>query len=115
MFLLKKKKISLLTTIWKPLPFFICVILLNYINNFLYFRFCFQLIICYELYFNKSYKESLLEIENVVKSLETCTFDESNEQYSDAYNHIARATKAYIAITLNLESEKVILIFTLFN
>jgi exonuclease VII small subunit len=84
----------------------------NYIYHiyFLYFRFYLQLIICYELYLNKSYEESLLEIENVVKYLETCIFDESNEQYSDAYNHIARATNAYIAITLNQESDKVILI-----
>jgi len=73
----------------------------------LFFRFYLQLIVSYELYINKSYKESYLEIENVVKFMETCKYDESNEQYSDAYNHIARATLAYIALTLQIDSEKV--------
>lgn len=39
--------------------------------------------------------------------METCKFDESNEQYSDAYYHIAHATNAYIALTLKIDSEKV--------
>lgn len=72
-------------------------------------RFYLQLIVCYELYINKSYKESYLEIENVVKFMETCKYDESNKQYSEAYNHIARATLAYIALTLEIDSEKLLM------
>jgi len=48
-----------------------------------------------------------MEIESVLKCMETCKFDESNEQYSDAYYHIAHATNAYIALTLKIDSEKV--------
>lgn len=73
----------------------------------LFFRFYLQLIVSYELYMNKSYKESYWEMENVVKFMETCKYDESNEQYSDAYNHIAHTTLAYIALTLKIDSEKV--------
>ncbi|XP_016657447.1 uncharacterized protein LOC100571226 [Acyrthosiphon pisum] len=77
-------------------------------DKFKLIRFYSQLVICYELYNSKSYKESYLEIESVVKFLETCKFDESNEQYSDAYHHIARATYAYIALTLKIDSEKLL-------
>lgn len=70
-------------------------------------RFYLQLIICYELYFSGNYKESLLEIENVIKSMDSCVFDESTEQYSDACNHIARSTNAYISSSLNLDFKKV--------
>ena len=48
-----------------------------------------------------------MEIESVVKFLETCKFDESDQQYSDAYHHIGQATYAYIALTLKIGSEKV--------
>lgn len=68
-------------------------------------RFYLQLIVSYELYISKNYKESYLEIESVLKFIETCKFDESNEQYSDAYYHIARATNAYIALTLKIDSK----------
>lgn len=74
---------------------------------FLFFRFYLQLIIVYELYMCGSYDESLKEIENVVKFIESCKYDESNEQYSDAFNHIVRTTNAYVAITLNRNSENV--------
>lgn len=47
--------------------------------------------------------------------METCKFDESNEQYSDAYYHIACATNAYIALTLKIDSEKVNLNYLLLN
>jgi len=73
----------------------------------LFFRFYLQLVATYELYINKSYQESYLEIESVLKFMETCTFDESSKQYSDAYYHIARATNAYIALTLKIDSDKV--------
>lgn len=55
-----------------------------------------------------------MEVENIVKSIETNTFNDSNEQYSDACNHIARATNAYIALSLNLDSENVNLFYYLF-
>ncbi|XP_060878757.1 uncharacterized protein LOC132951078 isoform X2 [Metopolophium dirhodum] len=71
-------------------------------------RFYSQLVVCYELYNIKSYKESYLEIESVVKFLETCKFNESNQQYSDAYRHIGQATYAYIALTLKIDSEKLL-------
>ncbi|KAL5240437.1 hypothetical protein ACI65C_007847 [Semiaphis heraclei] len=74
-------------------------------------RFYLQLVATYELYNNKRYKESLLEIESVVKYLDACVFDESNQQYSDAYHHIAQATNAYIALTLkdkNTDSAKLL-------
>lgn len=89
--------------------YFVVCINLDKISSeiILFFRFYLQLIVSYELYINKSYKESYWEIENVVKFMETCKYDESNEQYSDAYNHIARATLAYIALTLQIDSEKV--------
>lgn len=69
------------------------------------------MIISYELYVSKSYEESLLEIESIVKSMETYKFDDSNEQYSDAYYHVARATNAFIALTLNLNCDEVNLYF----
>ncbi|XP_025197118.1 uncharacterized protein LOC112595929 [Melanaphis sacchari] len=75
-------------------------------NEFNLNRFYLQLIVIYELYIKKSYKESYLEIENVVKFLEMCKFDESNEHYSNAYYHIAHATIAYIALSLKIDSEK---------
>ncbi|CAI6350792.1 unnamed protein product [Macrosiphum euphorbiae] len=71
-------------------------------------RFYLQLVASYELYNSKNYHESYLEIESVLKFMETCKFDESNEQYSDAYYHIARATNAYIALTLKIDSEKLL-------
>ncbi|XP_022179430.1 uncharacterized protein LOC111040046 isoform X1 [Myzus persicae] len=71
-------------------------------------RFYLQLVASYELYISKSYQESYLEIERVLKLMETCKFDESNEQYSDAYYHIAHATNAYIALTLKIDSEKLL-------
>jgi len=63
--------------------------------------------LCYELYDNKSYEKSLLEIESMVKFLESCEFGEVHEQYSNAYIQIVRATNAYVALTLNLDHEKV--------
>jgi len=77
----------------------------------LFFRFHLQLVASYELYNSKRYEESYLEIKSVVKYLETCKFDESNEQYTSAYCHIAWATNAYIALTLKIDSEKVNYIF----
>ncbi|XP_060836483.1 uncharacterized protein LOC132919152 [Rhopalosiphum padi] len=71
-------------------------------------RFCLQLVVCHELYISKSYKESYLEIENIVKFMKTCKFDESNVQYSNAYCHIADATYAYIALSLKIDSEKLL-------
>ncbi|KAL5240438.1 hypothetical protein ACI65C_007848 [Semiaphis heraclei] len=71
-------------------------------------RFYLQLVASYELYNNNRYKESLLEIESVVKYLDICKFDKSNRQYSGAYHHIARATNAYIALTLKIDSEKLL-------
>jgi len=43
----------------------------------------------------------------MVKFVESCEFGEVHEQYSDVYIHIARATNAYVALTLNLDHEKV--------
>lgn len=54
-----------------------------------------------------AYEESLLEIQSVLKTMESCKFDETNAEYIDAWKHIIRSTYAYIAITLNLDSEKV--------
>ncbi|XP_026822086.1 uncharacterized protein LOC113560423 [Rhopalosiphum maidis] len=71
-------------------------------------RFYLQLIVSYELYISKSYKESYLEIENIVKFMKSCKFDESNGQYSDAYYHIAHATHAYIALSLKNDSEELL-------
>ncbi|KAL4141617.1 hypothetical protein QTP88_004228 [Uroleucon formosanum] len=71
-------------------------------------RFYLQLVATYELYNSKRYKESYSEIENIVKFMETCKFDESNELYSSAYHHIARATYAYIAFTLKMDAEKLL-------
>ncbi|XP_022178163.1 uncharacterized protein LOC111039142 [Myzus persicae] len=70
-------------------------------------RFYLQLIVSYELYIRKSYKESYLEIERVIKFLETCAFNE-HKQYADAYHHIARATYACIALMLPIDSEKLL-------
>ncbi|XP_016657441.1 uncharacterized protein LOC100160247 isoform X2 [Acyrthosiphon pisum] len=78
------------------------------VDEFNQARFYLQLVASYELYNKKRYKESYLEIESVVQFLETCKFDESNEQYADAYNHIARASNAYIALTLKIDSEKLL-------
>lgn len=60
-----------------------------------------------------NYEESLKEIESVVKFIESCKYDESNEQYSDAFNHIVRTTHDYIALTLNRKSESVNLNYSL--
>lgn len=76
-------------------------------NTIIFFRFCLQLIVIFEDYTNKRYKESYLGIESVVKFMETCTFDESNKQSSDVYHHIARSTNAYIALTLKIDTENV--------
>lgn len=65
------------------------------------------MIIAYELYMCGSYDESLKEIESVVKFIESCKYDDSNEQYSDAFNHIVRTTNSYIALTLNHNYENV--------
>lgn len=78
---------------------------------FCLFRFYLQLIISYELYVSESYEESLLEIESIVKSMETYKFDDSNQQYSDAYYHVARSTNAFIALTLNVNCDEVNLCF----
>jgi len=48
-----------------------------------------------------------VEIENIVKFMKSCKFDESNRQYSDAYYHIAHTTHVYIALSLKIDSEKV--------
>ncbi|CAI6349312.1 unnamed protein product [Macrosiphum euphorbiae] len=81
-------------------------------NNdvFKFNRFYLQLIACYELYISKSFKESYFEIEMVVKFMETCKLDESKkeEQYFDAYYHIALATIAYIGLTLKIDSKKLL-------
>lgn len=47
--------------------------------------------------------------------MKTCKYEESDEQCSDAYYHIACATNAYIALTLKIDSEKVNLNDLLFN
>jgi len=65
------------------------------------------LIACYELYETENYEQSLLEIENIIKSMDTLKLDELFDQYLSAYIHIARATNAYIALTLNRDYEKV--------
>lgn len=77
-------------------------------DEFNFIRFNLQLVASYELYNSKSYEESYLEIESVVQFMETCKFDESNKQYADAYHHIARSTKEYIALTLKIDSEKLL-------
>lgn len=66
-----------------------------------------QLTIIYEQYTCKNYEKSLLEIESILLYLKSCKFDDSNKQYSEAYNHIAWATYSYIALTLNRDFEKV--------
>lgn len=38
-----------------------------------------------------------------------CTEDRTYKQYSNAFNHIALSTYAYIALSINLDSEKVII------
>lgn len=70
-------------------------------------RFYMKLIICYELYVDKCYEESLLEIENVMKSMECNEFDYEMKRYKYAFAHIAQATYAYVALTLNRDYEKV--------
>jgi len=80
---------------------------INKNETIIFFRFFLQLIVIYEDYMSKRYKESYLEIETIVTFMETCTFDESNKQCSDAYHHIAQATKVFIALTLKIDSEKV--------
>ncbi|CAH1724475.1 unnamed protein product [Aphis gossypii] len=71
-------------------------------------RFYLQLVACYELYNNKSYQESYLEIQGAVKYLEKYKFDKSIVQYFDAYYHITQATNAYVALTLKIDSEKLL-------
>lgn len=71
-------------------------------------RFYLQLVASYELYNSKSYKESYLEIQGAVKYLKNCKFDKSNVQYFDAYYHITQATNAYVALTLKIDSEKLL-------
>ncbi|XP_016658449.1 uncharacterized protein LOC100575167 [Acyrthosiphon pisum] len=78
-------------------------------NEFNFSGFYLQLIAIYEHYMSKRYMESYLGIETIVTFMETCKFDESNQQYSDAYHHIARATKAYIASTLKIDSKKLLI------
>lgn len=58
---------------------------------------------------SKRYEDSYLEIESIVKFMETCKFDESDQPYLNAYHHIAQSTYVYIALTLEIDSEKVIL------
>ncbi|CAI6353710.1 unnamed protein product [Macrosiphum euphorbiae] len=77
-------------------------------DEFNFSRFYLQLTTIYEHYMSKRYMESYLEIETMVTFMETCKFDESNQQYSDAYHHIARATKAFIASTLKIDSKKLL-------
>lgn len=67
----------------------------------------------FELYNNRSYEKSLKEIEGVVKSLDSCTFDDSYKQYSNSFNHIARSTYAYIGLSMNVDSKKVNFFFDL--
>ncbi|XP_060870952.1 uncharacterized protein LOC132945272 isoform X2 [Metopolophium dirhodum] len=77
-------------------------------NEFNFYRFYLQLIVIYEDYMSKRYKESYSGIESVVKFMKTCTFDKLNKQNSDVYHHIAQATNAYIALTLKIDSENLL-------
>lgn len=72
-----------------------------------FFRFFYQLVIIYELYTCEFYKDSLLAIRDVIKSLDTRIFDESDEPYFYACHHISWATYGYIALTLNHDCENV--------
>lgn len=56
---------------------------------------------------NKNYIKSLEEIKEVVQFMDSCHFDETNDKYSNAFNHVARSTYAYIALSMNLDYEKV--------
>ncbi|XP_016657442.1 uncharacterized protein LOC107882879 [Acyrthosiphon pisum] len=77
-------------------------------DEFVFYRFFLQLITIHEDYMSERYKESYLNIESIVKFMETCKFNESDKQYSDAYHHIARATNVFIALTLKIDSEKLL-------
>lgn len=48
-----------------------------------------------------------MEIKSIVKYLQSCKFNERDEQYSVAYNHIAQTTFGFIALTLNLDFKMV--------
>ncbi|KAE9528198.1 hypothetical protein AGLY_012620 [Aphis glycines] len=71
-------------------------------------RFYLQLVASYELYNSRSYRESYLEIQGAVKYLKKCKFDKSIVQYFYAYHHITQATNAYVALTLKIDSEKLL-------
>lgn len=77
------------------------------ITYVLFFRFYLGLIISYELFNNGDYEKSLSEIQKIVKYVEMCKFDKSNNHYLETCNHIARTSNAYIALTLNVNFEKV--------
>lgn len=66
-----------------------------------------QLITAYELYDSGNYKESFQEIESLVRHMDLCTFNESDKQYIDAFNHIVRSTYAYIALSINMDYSEV--------
>lgn len=53
---------------------------------------------------NEKRKESLMAIEDLVKSMNSVSFDESNEQYIAAYDHILRSSYAYIALSMNINN-----------
>ncbi|XP_050432046.1 uncharacterized protein LOC126840397 isoform X2 [Adelges cooleyi] len=71
-------------------------------------RFHLQLIICYELFGEGKYEESLLEIKNLIYSMETKKFDTHYDQYSSVCFHIAHSTQAYILATLNDGCEEIL-------
>lgn len=80
-----------------------------------FFRFHYKLIISFEYYNSANYKKSLSEIEGVVKHLDSCTFDDSLKQYTNSFNHIARSTYAYIALSMNGDPKEVHLFFLCYN
>lgn len=53
---------------------------------------------------NGNWKESLIEIEDLVKSMSCVSFDKSNGQYIAAYNHIIHSSYAYIALSMNMNN-----------
>lgn len=67
----------------------------------LFFRFYLKLIVCYELFTNGKYDESLSEVEDLVMYMGVIKFDKSNKKYIDAYNHILQSTHAFITTSMN--------------
>lgn len=64
---------------------------------------------CYELFTEEKFNESLQEVKDLVKYMETVTFDETNEQYIAAYNHMVLSTYAFISTSINLKNYEVVI------